>query len=382
MADKLQPGILAELYYERVLLEKMPRQLDLMADLYPGFVIEEVPSDNKTKTVADYDEASGFIRAVRYHDRLYGGSHNRVTQILGRLTGTAKGSSEKERYTAERIRERIAGTLAVSPESLTAFRDYWLVRIGEEVENGSEEALYRLRDELDGYLDILLDAGNDSSSQEPSPSELSALTSATPLSEISSESATSSEKASQSATSSGLRTIATDNAVCDIAPEVMDAFLRMVLYQWNLGTVAGLVNVWVWLLLGALLRQQINRLLFVYLSTLEPRIPEVDDRITKEDLLEGESFYEGDDLDNRFPGILWYCDRCGERLNEQTGFDDHLPEWACRKCGYENRLSIEDIYNCEKEYLDGSDPVDKEDFFWALKERHDEVDAINQRPKT
>lgn len=52
-------------------------------------------------------------------------------------------------------------------------------------------------------------------------------------------------------------------------------------------------------------------------------------------------FYDGDDLDKRFPGVDWYCDRCGEYLNDQPGFDDHLHTWKCTRCGYENRIEMD-----------------------------------------
>ena len=38
--------------------------------------------------------------------------------------------------------------------------------------------------------------------------------------------------------------------------------------------------------------------------------------------------------DERFPDVDWYCDRCGEHLNYQSGFDDHKYTWKCTYCGY------------------------------------------------
>ncbi len=45
----------------------------------------------------------------------------------------------------------------------------------------------------------------------------------------------------------------------------------------------------------------------------------------------------------RFPGIDWYCDKCSAYLNDQEGFDDHKYVWKCRKCGYKNSLSWDNI---------------------------------------
>lgn len=45
----------------------------------------------------------------------------------------------------------------------------------------------------------------------------------------------------------------------------------------------------------------------------------------------------------RFPGITWYCDHCGASLSSQEGFDDHKYTWKCRKCGYKNSISWDNI---------------------------------------
>ncbi len=45
----------------------------------------------------------------------------------------------------------------------------------------------------------------------------------------------------------------------------------------------------------------------------------------------------------RFPGIIWYCDRCGACLSTQKGFDDHKYTWKCKECGYKNSISWDNI---------------------------------------
>ena len=45
----------------------------------------------------------------------------------------------------------------------------------------------------------------------------------------------------------------------------------------------------------------------------------------------------------RFPDIDWYCDRCDAYLNSQRGFDDHKYLWKCKKCGYKNSISWDNI---------------------------------------
>lgn len=139
-------------------------------------------------------------------------------------------------------------------------------------------------------------------------------------------------------------------------------------------------NSFTWLLLLSLLRNECGRLNRVYLSTFQPRssyrpaahvveYTETDDP----DLIgKVEDIYTGNDLDRRFPGIEWYCDRCGEYLNIQPGFDDHLHEWRCKKCGFVNRISLDDIYDTDAERQNGQAPTDREAFTKALNERTNE----------
>ena len=79
--------------------------------------------------------------------------------------------------------------------------------------------------------------------------------------------------------------------------------------------------------------------------------------------------YDGDDLDNRFPGIEWYCDKCGAHLNEQEGFDDHLDEWKCTKCGYVNHIGMDNIYENEEDAKNDVHHTDEAKFKGALKYR-------------
>lgn len=34
-------------------------------------------------------------------------------------------------------------------------------------------------------------------------------------------------------------------------------------------------------------------------------------------------------MNERFPDVDWYCDRCNAYLNIQPGFDDHHYIWKC-----------------------------------------------------
>lgn len=54
-------------------------------------------------------------------------------------------------------------------------------------------------------------------------------------------------------------------------------------------------------------------------------------------------------MSNRFEGIDWYCDNCGDCLSEQVGFDDHKYIWKCKRCGYKNSISRDNILDFENE---------------------------------
>lgn len=55
-------------------------------------------------------------------------------------------------------------------------------------------------------------------------------------------------------------------------------------------------------------------------------------------------------MSERFPGIDWYCDRCGAGLNPQAGFDDYRYTWPCEECGHKNSISSGNIYESHDDY--------------------------------
>ncbi|MCI6914061.1 MAG: hypothetical protein MR799_01075 [Lachnospiraceae bacterium] len=329
-------GYLGQLFFQDVLQMKVPKQLDLLDFFYPNLLVEEIPSDGNTKTEARFNDASCMIQAVLYHDQYYVGGSKRVTQIAGRLLGTAKGSQEKERVTARMIQKATTDLLVKHPDIVRFLRDMNIERLSIL----PEEILGRFIDSVSHYI-------NTTNAYYANMTEEDFLQTAFPF-----------------------------------QVETFEALSTDLYYQWSLESIESLGTVWTWLTLAALLRNEVLRLHLTYLSSLEPRIREDDQRITKDDIKKYGSFYDGDDLDKRFPGIEWYCDRCGEHLNEQTGFDDHLHIWTCQKCGYDNVISLDEIYYCDKEYEAGEAPVNKEDFGRALKERQEEIASHKKDKKT
>jgi DNA-directed RNA polymerase subunit M/transcription elongation factor TFIIS len=65
-------------------------------------------------------------------------------------------------------------------------------------------------------------------------------------------------------------------------------------------------------------------------------------------------------MSERFPGIDWYCDRCGAGLNTQAGFDDHRYIWPCTKCGHKNSISSGNIYESHDDYHGVADESEDE----------------------
>ena len=55
-------------------------------------------------------------------------------------------------------------------------------------------------------------------------------------------------------------------------------------------------------------------------------------------------------MNDRFPGVGWWCDRCGAHLNDQDNFNDHHYIWRCTECGHKNSISRDNIYDSHEDY--------------------------------
>ncbi len=335
--EDLRVGYIGRLLFDRVLGQTTPRQIDLLDLFFPRLLIEEVtPPGKQTESQrqdASFDDLCDIIRAMKIKGKFHVGKSNRVTQIVGRLIGTAKSNLEKERKTASLIQENLAGRLVNQP-NLTI-----------HLVNNTELLLSQLTDEQWVlYIDSFADYINTLMKARAQMTDLDKNWQLFPIND-----------------------------------EVFDELMGNVVAQWNLFTLRGFSKALTWLLLGALLRNQIVRLLYYY-DTDFSLLREVIDP----DMLEAgdyEDYYGGDDLDRRFPGIEWYCDRCGDYLNSQEGFDDHVRIWTCSKCGYKNPITIDHIYETKEDYLSGQSPVNPDKFFQALKERGLELEARPSSPR-
>ena len=330
----LRFGSIAAIYYE-IKGEKLPNQMELLECFFPGLVIKTDSSDGNTKIPAEYRDQECMIHAVRYKGKLYAGESKRVSQILGRLIGTAKGNQEKERKSAEQIQKHVAECFVEDMELTPALQE----NIRELLADFSKEQLEVLWQSLMDLI-LLLTEQRRQMSEEERKGELFAL----------------------------------DN-------EVFDDILYNAAYQLNLDSYSGLCNAYLWFLTGALLRNETGRVLRRYDSHFIAVYRQGSETNQLEDKLnylfhpeDYEDVYYGDDLDKRFPGIEWYCDECDAYLNEQEGFVDYLPYWECRECGYFNRLEIDEIYEYSGDFDKGRRLIDPVKFADALERRRQELE--------
>lgn len=331
--DHFRFGNVIRLYYE-ALGEKQPSQLDLVDTWFPSLIVHEAEAGTLDEKEAQFEQNAFLIHAVRKRDSFYVGSSRQVSQILGRLTGTAKGNQEKERKNASVIQAHIAGMLVKDFEVMSRLQENCfelLSRLTPE----AHEAFYG---ELYSYIEDLID-------ERSSTPEYELLNDLFPMDE-----------------------------------EVFDGVLYNSVYQLCLGNEQAIANGYLWLVLGSFLRNHAGRVQRLYDSSFIPVNRQMSDDGTLRDKLLYllrpdfyESFYEGDDLDRRFPGIEWYCDGCGAHLNEQTGFDDHKTYWICTACGYRNELSYETIFDNSEDYHNGIQRHDPEDFERAIAKRKQDV---------
>ena len=306
-------GNVVDIYYSFANL-KTPSQLDQIDDWFPGVLV--FPRANPKHEEPEYIDKEYIIAADRDDDLSFysGGTSNRVTQIVGRLIGKAKSNQEKGRKSAELIRKHIANLL------VTDFRYI------EKLQNNTKEMLDKIPDEKiqDFHYEIfdnmcdLVDSRNAMSEEEKIDEPF-------PFDDY-----------------------------------IFDDLIYNVAYQLHLFSYEGLINAYLWLLLGGFLRNQIGSLTKMYHSgfvAINRQLSELETLSDKINYLfnpeEYYCVYNGNDVDDRYPDTAWKCDKCGAILNQQEGFDENLPEWKCRDCGHVNKIDLSEVYDNEEDYLSG-----------------------------
>lgn len=319
--------------YEQITGEKSPKQLDLIDRWLPGLVVVEEPNDRQERILAEYRDMEYQIHAVRLKGHYYSGGSTRISQILGRLIGTASGNQEKERKTAEFIRAHVADCFVQDMELTPRLQknvDGYFSKLTEDQKDQLWDCLY---DQLYKLAEL-----RDKSSDYERKSE------AVPMDD-----------------------------------ETFDGTIYSAAYQLDLGTDHGLRNCFLWLLLGGFLRNAIGRVLRIYDSSFIAVRRQLSEDNTLTDKLNYlfhpeayEDTYAGDDLDHRFPGIEWYCDQCGAHLNEQEGFDDQRHIWNCTACGYPNRIEMDAIYENDEDWKNRIHRSTPQKFQDAIRRRKEE----------
>lgn len=330
---ELRFGYVAELYYS-CLSEPLPKQLDLIQEWFPFLLISEEEGDENRKIEAEYIDTEYRIHAYRYSGGLYAGGSRRISQITGRLIGTAKGNQEKERKTAELIRRHLARLMVNDGEILL----YLKQNVLDKLTRMTEEQLIDFFRQL---LDFIFAVAN----KRESMTEYDA-----------------------------------DSEPFPMDDESFDMVLYNAAYQYSLDDAEGVINAYLWLLLGGLMRNEIGRVTRIYDSSFAPAYRQSGETNALTEKLhylffpeEYESVYYGDDFDSRFPDVIWKCDGCGDILNRQDGFDDHLPVWQCRKCGYLNEISAEQIFSSEEDFKNQVRPEDEKSMCEAIERRRKEL---------
>lgn len=301
---ELRFGPVTDLYYI-VMEQKPPKQLDLIDSWFPGLLVKERESDGTVKEAPEYIDTEYRIYATRYHDYLYVGDSRRIQYIIGQLTGTSRSNTDKERRTAELIRRNIARMLCTETHPMPALFDHVTERINALTDEQGTALHHAAWDLCIGLAEQDEQRSQWDKDNEPAPMD----------------------------------------------EEVFGQIIYNAVFQLNRLDWDGFINGWMWLLIGSFLRNEAGRLVRTYDSFWTPLHKDPSETGTLMDRIDYllhpedyEEYYFGDDTESRFPGYEWTCDGCGDRLNLQEGFNDHLPVWQCRRCGFLNPIDEEHAF--------------------------------------
>lgn len=332
--QELYFGDTVSLYYSFIGLKK-PNQLDLIDIWLPGILVLE--RKNTDKDEPKYEEAEYKIYADKDDKGFYGGgSSTRVTQILGRLIGTAKSNREKGRKDAELIRKHLANEFVTDFDIIERLQ----MSTADMTDKIDEDKLGDFHHLLFDHMWDLIETRNNLSAEER------------------------------------------NNEPFPFDDYVYDDLIYNVAYQLHLYSYDGLVNAYLWLLLGGFLRNQVGSLLKMYHSgftAINRQLSEFGSLEEKVFYLfnkdEYYSVYNGNDTEDKYPDTTWICDNpeCKAILNMQEGFDEDLDEWKCADCGMINKLDHSVIYENEEDYLN-DEPINREDYKRAVQTRKEEIE--------
>lgn len=314
---------------------KTPSQMDQINEWFPSLLIVE--RDGTEKKEPEYIDKEYKIYADRDDKGFYGGgSSTRVTQILGRLIGTAKSNQEKGRKDAQLIRKHLASVLVTDFDIIEQLQ----FNTADMIDKINEDKLGDFHHLLFDYMWDLIETRNNTSQEDRNDEPFA------------------------------------------FDDYVFDDLIYNVAYQLHLYSYDGMINAYLWLLLGGLLRNQVGSLLKMYHSgftAINRQLSEFGSLEEKVYYLfnkdEYYSVYNGNNTEYKYPDTTWICDNpeCKAILNMQEGFDEKLDEWKCVDCGTINKLDHSVIYENEEDYLNDM-PVDKKDYEQAVQVRKEEIE--------
>ena len=312
---ELRLGYVAQLYYN-ILGIKVPSQLDLLNQWFGELIVKIVDEkscyDSRNKNFhALYNIDSNTIYTYYRHGHLFIGDNAPVKYICGKLVGTAKGNPEKERRTAENIQMHVARRLCQNVIDRIDFEN----RVTNNIQILAQEQQEQLHADM---LSFVMKAANVYDQKNEYDKE---------------------------------------NEPFPFSNEVFEGIIEKVVYQLTQENYKGLVNAWMWLLLGSTLRNASSRLLSTFDSSFTPLFLPPTETNSLTDRIQFilnkdkyDQFYLNKENGNRFPNIQWYCDKCDAILNNQEGFNNYLPAWQCRKCGHINNIDESEIYDSKEDY--------------------------------
>ena len=309
--------------------------MDQIDQWFPGLLIVE--KDNDQLSEPEYVDQEYRIYADKDDNgSLYsGGTSNRVTQIVGRLIGTARSNQEKGRKDAELIRKHLANKLVKDFDIIERLQNNTADMIDKIPEDRLGDFHHLLFDHIWDLIEYRNNLSQEERNDEPFPFD----------------------------------------------DYVYDDLIYNVGYQLHLFSYEGLINAYLWLILGGFLRNQVGSLLKMFHSGFTAINRQLSETGSLEEKVyylfnkdEYYSIYEGDDADAKYPDTTWICDNpdCKAILNMQEGFDENLSEWRCIECGTVNRIDHSVIYENEEDYLSNIS-VDRDDFERAVQTRTQEI---------
>lgn len=330
---ELRFGYVVNIFY-KIKNKPMPKQLDLLNEWFPSLIVQERNNEG-VKEAPTYNDLERIIYATKYQHTFYGTGDVRVTHIIGKLVGTTSSNQEKERKSAELIQKKISKIMLNGNQVMIKTFQH----IGEKINDFDQKQQKIFHKKLEEF--IIQTASRYYEKEE----------------------------------------YIRENELFSFDDEVFDQIIYNSFYQLQLQEPNSLINAYLWLLLGSLLRNECGRITRAYDSSFVPLYKTSGESETLLDKLnylmnpkEYTPYYVGDDMDKRYPGIEWYCDECIDHLNEQEGFDDHLPVWQCRKCGYLNIIGDEEIYMNKEGYDHQIQKFDIDLLQKAIKDRKKEIE--------